>query len=287
MQKTISSKKMNRRTSLVKPFLYTLCLLGCCGLNLYGQQQSDPALHFVDSLNQIITSQPAGSKAQTAASEELRARLIEVLKHGSPSQRGIAMRLVPEIDYKKGTYKALIPHEVDTISNKIVLLEKQLKKWQDSLAQVQQDLKKIIEDKEQNRATKEKAVFTLARIHDRKVLDYLFENEEKLRFTKRDYNSSNYDLEVQEMNRTGMVAIGNEYFYKESTEIERWLLFYYLLHDLKQNGYWEMALVNLFLTIPEHFKSEELLLEFMYDNSNPGSKTTIEFFLPTKNMQKN
>ncbi len=101
MQKTISSENMNIRTSLVNPFLYTLCLVVCWGLNLYGQQQSDPELHFIDSLNQIISSQPVGSKAQTAASEELRARLVQVARHGSPAQRGIAVWTIQQLDYEK------------------------------------------------------------------------------------------------------------------------------------------------------------------------------------------
>ncbi len=276
---------MNIRTSLVNPFLYTLCLVVCWGFNLYGQQHSDPALHFVDSLNQIITSQPAGSKAQTAATEDLRERLIQVLRHGSNEQRNIAVWLIQDIDYKRGTYKALIPQESDTISNNIVLLEKQLKKWQDSIAQVQQALKKIIEDKEQQRATREKAVFTLAMIHDTKVLDYLFENEEKLRFTK--INSEDNESLEQEKYRTGMIAIRNEYFYMENTETEKWLLLNYLLHDLKQVGFREVALVDNLLKLPEPCKSPELLLQFMKANAYPGSQKVFEFFLPKKDIQKN
>lgn len=275
---------MNIRILLVNPFLYTLCLVGCWGLSLYGQQQSDPALHFVDSLNQIITSQPAGSKAQTAASEELRARLVQVVKHGSHAQRYIAVRLVQELDYKMGTYKALIPQQADTISNEMVLLEKQLIKWQDSIAHVQQALKRIIEGKNQTNATKEKAVLTLATIHDTQVLDYLFENEEKLQFTKIDSEDS--EASEQELYRTAMVALWNEYFYNEGADARKWLLFNYLLQDIKQDRFQENALIVMFLENPARYNSHELLLEFMYANASPGSKKILESFLPKKNMQK-
>lgn len=285
MQKTISSELMSTRTLLVNPFLYILCLLSCGGLSLYGQQQSDPALYFIDSLNQIIISQPAGSTAQTAASEALRTGLIEVVKHGSREQKYIAVKFVQELDYKTGTYKVLIPQEADTISSEIALLEKNLEKWQDSIAYIQQSLKKIIEDKKQTRATKEKAVFTLATIHDTQVLDYLFENEEKLQFSK--FDSEDSESGEQELYRTGMVAISNEYFYNEKTEIEKWLLFNYLLHNIKQNRFREVVLINSLLTLPEPCKSPELLIEFMYANASLDSKKALESFLPQKNMQKN
>lgn len=284
MQKTMSLDHMKIRTSLVNPFLYTFCLVVCWGFNLYGQQYSDPAMHFVDSLNFIIRFKPAGSKVQIAASEELRARLMQVVKHGSNEQRFSAAWLIQEIDYKMGFYKALIPEGADTISNEMVLLEKQLKIWQDSIAQVQQTLKKIIEDNEQHRVTREKAVFTLVKIHDKKVLDYIFENEEKLRFTE--INPEDNESDEQQRYRTGMVAILEEYFYKENTESEKWLLLNYLLHNLKQNEFSEVALVESLLSQPERFKSPELLLEFMYANASPGSQKTIEFFLPNKNLQK-
>jgi len=203
---------MNIRILGVNPFLYTLCLVGCLGGSLYGQQQAD------------------------------------------------------------------------TISNEMVLLEKQLGKWQDSIAQVQQALKRIIEDKNQTNATKEKAVLTLVTIHDTQVLDYLFENEEKLQFTKFDYEDS--EAWEQEFYRTAMVAISNEYFYKEATEAEKWLLLNYLLHDIKEVRFREIALVNCLLTLPERYKSPELLLEFMCANASPNAQKVLEWFLPKKDMQK-
>ena len=172
----------------------------------------------------------------------------------------------------------------DTISNEIMLLEKQLGRWQDSIAHVQQALKKIIEDQKQTRGTKEKAVFTLATIHNTQVLDYLFENEEKLQFTKLDSEDS--EAWEQEFYRTAMVAIGDEYFYKESTEAEKWLLLNYLLHDIKEVSFREIALVNCLLTLPERYKSPELLLEFMCANASPNAQKVLEWFLPKKDTQK-
>lgn len=281
---------MNIRILLVNPFLYTLCLVSCWGLSLYGQQQSDPALHFIDSLNHIITSQPVGSKAQTAASEDLRARLLDKVKYGSAAQKHIAVRLIQELDYKVGAYKALLPPKPpDTLGHEVLRLEEQLKKLQDSIIRVQQALVKIIENKHQTDSTKERAVFILAKIHNKEALDYLFENEGEMYFSGPLHPEDNESWE-QQLNRTAMVAISSEYFYKENTEVEKWLLLNYLLYDIKQDGFQEFVLINNLLALPERYKSPELLLEFMYKNASPDSQKTIDkalkIFLPPKNNQK-
>ena len=115
-------------------------------------------------------------------------------------------------------------------------------------------------------------------------LEYIFENEEKLCFTN--FDSEDSESWEQELHRTGMVAISNEYFYKEGTEVEKWLLLNYLLHDIKQVRFREIALINSLFTLPEPYKSPELLLEFMYANASPVSKKILESFIPNKNKQR-
>jgi hypothetical protein len=286
MQRTTSSGQVDTRISPVKPFFHTFCLVVFCGLSLHGQVQKAPAMSFVDSLTQIIVSEPAGSAVQTAAAAELRAKLLHVARYGAPEQKGLALRAVQELDYKTGVYKALLPPpRPDTLGREVLALEAQLKKWQDSITHVQQALIGIIEDDGQTRATREKAVLTLAKIHNKKVLDYLFENEGKLNFGPP-LSSEDHEAWDQEVYRTGMHAIVNEYFYKEDTEVEKWLLFKYLLHDLKKMGVPEVALVSYFLSLPERYQSQELLIEFIDANANPKTRELMEFLFPKDIKQK-
>ena len=74
----------------------------------------------------------------------------------------------------------------DTISIEVLNLEERLAAMQDSIRGIYQELKAIVEDEDQTRATREKAITLFATSNDFRDIEYVFNNTENLHFSDLD-----------------------------------------------------------------------------------------------------
>lgn len=94
----------------------------------------------------------------------------------------------------------------DTISLDVLILQERLAAMQDSIRSIYQELKAIVEDEDQTRATREKAVTLFATSNDWKDIEYIFENNMNLYFSDLDFDFISFGPYWGE-SRSGMHAL--------------------------------------------------------------------------------
>ncbi len=235
------------------------------------QGQADSSLAYIDSLSLLIEQEERGSFRQQDIAAELRQRLFDSLKEKIPQeQRDLIWQTLNHISSKKGRYIVLNRYtQPDTLSSEILAYEQTLQKLQDSILAVQQKLMEII-DAPNSRSTKERAVFTLAKIHSPEVIQYLWDHEEKLNFGL--FDSEDFD---EELYRTALIALDTEYLQPESGE-KRWLLLPGFLHSLRKIGLRELVLLMEFFNKPPAFNAPWLLLDFILVNTEHLSEEEVQ-----------
>lgn len=161
---------------------------------------------------------------------------------------------------------------------------------QDSIRGIYEELKAIVEDEEQTRATKEKAITLFATSNDWKDIEYIFENNINLRFTDVDIDfmlSGPYWGE----SRTGMHALYRDkipgYVGRDNIALDHnWVLFPFMIKywgDLEWNK--EIAELHRRLEFAlghrmffRDYNKPELLIEFMRANAEDPDTPIFKMF---------
>lgn len=225
-------------------------------------------LLFIDSLTNLIILEPPQSEKQKTFEQELLKQLVKYLHNPvlTESEESIIWSTIDAIQFRRGVYVALQPQpKPDTLSHEVVILEKKLNEWEDSITIIQKRLIEIVEEELQTRATKEKATQTLVKIHREDVLEYLMKNEEKLRF-----GIFNMDDETVESHRT---AIWKIMLQIDQDNEKKWMVFPFMMRYFRELGFSEMGMIYTLLSWTNHPWS---LLDFMYENASDESKPIIK-----------
>ena len=262
--------RMRKITYLLPETIRTLCDKGSllvAGLLLLSfglPAQAQNPIGFIDSLTTILVGQEAGSEAQLATADVLREQLFSTLRNEksklSKEERTQLWLTISNLETKSGAYTALRPK--NEVSAEVLTLEKELQRLQDSIIRIQDQLTGIIEAPASSTKTKEKAVQVLATIHRGEVIEYLLDNEKRLRFGPLDPMGDFYD---EENMRTAMLVLHENYF--PESEIN-WMIFPYLLKQLDSEGISEIGMIRrLYGYGGNSVNAPWLLLEFMRENA--------------------
>ena len=139
------------------------------------------------------------------------------------AQSNSGLSALRALETNPGVFAVIRTGTGDTLSPEVVLLQKQLSAWQDSILAIQQRLILIVENNNKTKADTAFATQMLASIHTPEVLDYLFEHEPELQFGP--FGSE--QREEDELHRTSMKAIRKEY-----GNTRNWMVFPYLFQGL-------------------------------------------------------
>lgn len=182
----------------------------------------------------------------------------------------------------------------DTLTLEILALKKSLSRLEDSMANLKARLIQIIESPIPSRATKEEATILLTRIPKLEVIDYIFQNQDSLRFLFRDWDD---DEIYPGMERAGMSHLLFSYLPHESRKSDRnWAVVPYLIE------YWDEYPADTFLpfdglesyilsyTLLKGYKNPSLIYEFMLTNmdkpDSPGGHMLRELILKEEGEKK-
>lgn len=236
-----------------------------------------------------------GSEEQSALIKDMLSELVKARKNHpalreSSEKRGKVGLAIINLGNKQGDFFFLNPQyaaqraierekENDTISLEVLLLETRLAFLQDSIREVYQELKTIVEDENQTRATKEKAITVFATSNELKDIEYIFENSENFVFPDFGLDHVLEDHYSGEA-RTGMHALYRDKIpeYGSRNEISlnhNWILFPFMVKywgDQEWNKNFNemdarLELVFALRMFLRYLNKPELLVEFMRANA--------------------
>ncbi len=238
--------------------------------SMTGQIRSD--LDFIDSLTQIIVNEKQGSPEQEGSIEELRQKLISSteLPDLTTEEKWKIHKNISNLTLLSGVFSVVKePRYNQDTSDKLTELQAELEATKKRLQDIQDDLIGIADAEDNNPKDREKAVDLLATIKNPVVLEFLFANEERLRFGK--FNT--YDKEG-DWQRTTLRAILKNY-----TAEDRWLLVPALMQHLKTLDYSEIYLLHRYAEMYPDKEGLGHLYRFMSVNSSEESKAVIDAFI--------
>ena len=203
-----------------------------------------------ETMGSDIKTFPHSSKKQNDFIKEILNELVSDLKghpaiQESKEKRDKLTLTIMDLGSRRGDFSFLNPHHVaqkareerrtnDTISMYVLILEERLAAMQDSIRGVYQELKDIVEDEDQTRATKKKAITLFATSNDLKDIEYIFENSSNHMFPSITSSEDIFSDKNRGTLRTGMNALywdkipGNGGMNK-ITEDHNWILFPFMV----------------------------------------------------------
>ncbi|TVQ49670.1 MAG: hypothetical protein EA362_04005 [Saprospirales bacterium] len=243
-----------------------------------------------------IKNFPYASKEQNDFINEILTGLVSDLKdhpaiQESKEKRDFLTLTIMDMGNRRGDFAFLNPrHEQqrarekrrakDTINIEVLNLEERLSAMQDSIRGIYQELKVIVENEDQTRATKEKAITLFATSNELEDIEYIFENNSRLRFSNIDLDFMLFGPYYGE-GRSGVNAvyldkIPLDYVGRNNISLDHnWILFPFIIKywgDIEWNN--EIADLDLRLEFAltrrmflSDFSKPELLIEFMRANA--------------------
>lgn len=233
-----------------------------------------------------------GSEEQSALIKDMLTELVKARRNHpalkkSDEKRGRVSLTIIHLGNKQGDFFFLNPQydaqrakerekANDTMSLEVLLLEERLTALQDSIREVYQKLKTIVEDENQTRATKEKAITVFATSNDLKDIEYIFENSTNFYFA--DYIDVFSDSYFGEL-RTGMHVLYRDkvpgYGGRNKISLkDNWILFPFMIKywgDPEWNKEvaldWRLEFVLAHRLFLRDLNKPELLVEFMRANA--------------------
>lgn len=246
-------------------------------LNLYAQYVDSSGVFLKQQVIEELQQYPIDSKKQNSLKDSIVGSLTNAIKthpvlKSVAEKRYIVLGAIRSIDYESGDFVFLnrryLIRKSDTVSNKVLEIESKIQELNDSLSLLHLQLKEITLDKNQPRATKEKAVRVLAESNDMDVIRFIFENEHLLRFTSYDIDEVG---ETWGRERTGMHAlIRNKLFQYNEEKLDNWILLQFIIEYWGRESYSDQVLTNthsglgLELTVFNYLKNTYEKPELMY-----------------------
>ncbi|MCF8237266.1 MAG: hypothetical protein K9I85_03865 [Saprospiraceae bacterium] len=185
----------------------------------------------------------------------------------------------------------------DTLTLEVIALQKLLSRLEDSMANLQARLIQIIESPHPSRATKEEATILLTKIPKLEVIDYIFRNQDSLRFCGDWEAYSSGDAIFPGFPRTGMAHLLHSYLPNGSGKKRRnWSVFPYMIEYLDEYPaetflpYDELENFILTYSFLKDYKTPSLIYEFMLTNmdkpDSPGGHMLRELILEEEGKKK-
>ncbi len=185
----------------------------------------------------------------------------------------------------------------DTLTLEIIALQKSLSRLEDSVAILQARLIQIIESPIPSRATKEEATILLTTIPKLAVIDYIFQNQDSLRFCGEWEVYASGDAVFPGFPRTGMAHLLHSYLPNGAGKKGRnWSVFPYMIEYLDEYPAETFLpfdeLENFILTYSflKDYKNPSLIYEFMLANmdkpDSPGGQMLRDLILDEERKKK-
>lgn len=256
-------------------------------LNLYAQYVDSNGVFLKQRVIEELQQYPIDSKKQNSLKDSIVGSLTNAIKthpvlKSVAEKRHIVLGAIRSIYYESGDFVFLnrryLIRKSDTVSNKVLELESKIQELNDSLSFFHNQLKEITLNKNQPRATKEKAVYLLAQSNDMDVIRFIFDNHSELNFGVYKPTDSRTDLFGRE--RSGMYALITKKF-GNYEELDNWILIGFILEYWGQESYsdevsktfsGESLEFLLFHFIERKYEKPELIYQFIRANvSNPNT----------------
>ncbi len=185
----------------------------------------------------------------------------------------------------------------DTLTLEVIALQKSLSRLEDSMSNLQARLIQIIESPHPSRATKEEATILLTKIPKLEVIDFIFRNQDSLRFCGDWEVYSSGDAIFPGFPRTGMAHLLHSYLPTGAGKQRRnWSVFPYMIEYLDEYPaetflpYDELENFILTYSFLKDYKSPTLIYEFMLTNmdkpDSPGGHMLRELILEEEGKKK-
>ena len=270
-------------------FLFILVILSA---NVNAQYINDDGQIDRDGMIADIKTYPYASEEQNDFIKEILTRLVSDLREHPAIQQSKEKKdqltlTIMDLGNRRGEFAFLNPRREqerareerranDTISIEVLNLDERLAAMQDSIRGIYQELKAIVEDEDQTRATREKAITLFATSNDLNDIEYIFENSSNHFFTDM---GGGFSDNQRGGHRTGMNALYGEKIpgsgvMNINIEDHNWILFPFLIKywgDLEWNKRVGSEKILEYVIARRMFLSDlnrpDLLIEFMRANA--------------------
>jgi len=284
-------------------FIYMFFLFLSMGLN--AQYISEDGEIDRESMISDLKQFKIGSEEQSELRNDIIKELVAAARshpaiQDSDERRSEVILTIMELGNKRGDFFFLSPryeaHKAreerkanDTISKDVLMLEERLVAMQDSIRSIYKNLKDIVEDEGQTRATKKLAVTLFATSNDLNDIEYIFENSTNHMYPSIPADDLFSDKYMGTL-RTGMNALywdkipenegRNEVF-----EDHNWILFPFMIKywgDPEWNKNISSEKILEFVIARRMFLRDlnkpELLIEFMRANAEDPDTPIFKMF---------
>jgi len=238
-----------------------------------------------DIIKELVTAARSHPAIQDA--DEMRSEIIlTIMELGN--KRGDFFFLSPRYEAHREREER---RANDTISMDVLMLEGRLAVMQDSIRGIYKQLKEIVEDEDQTRATKKSAITLFATSNDLNDIEYIFENNNRLRFSNLDLDFMLFGPYYGEA-RTGVYAvyldkIPMDYISRNNVTLDHnWSIFPFMIKywgDTEWNN--ELGERDILLEVAlaqrmflRDLNKPELLIQFMRANAEDPDTPIFKMF---------
>jgi len=273
-------------------YLLVFMFLIFLSMQLNAQYISEDGEIDRESMISDLKQYKSGSEEQSELRNDILKELVTAARshpaiQDSDEMRSEVILTIMDLGNKRGDFFFLSPrYEAhrereerkanDTISMDLLMLEGRLAAMQDSIRGIYQELKVIVEDEGQTRATREKAITLVATSNDLNDIEYIFENSSNHFFTDM---GGGFSDDQRGGHRTGMNAlylkkIPGSGVMNINIEDHNWILFPFLIKywgDPEWNKRVGSEKILEYVIARRMFLSDlnrpDLLIEFMRANA--------------------